>query len=107
MQLAADAGISGRHEGCSAPQNAIDAAAPGTTSLQLERALRNPGFEGRAHDANGSRGMVVGKYATAPPTPPDEPGAMTEQILESWSLSDLIAVPRLGRLLSAVQRAAG
>lgn len=106
MQLATDAGIDGRHDGCSAPQNAIDAAAPGTTSLQLERSLRNAGFEGRAHDANGSRG-VIDKYATAPPTPPDEPGAMTEQTLESWSLSDLIAVPRLGRLLSAVQRAAG
>lgn len=107
VELAVDAGISGRQNGCSVPQNAIDAAAPGTTSAQLERSLRNAGIEGRAHDANGSHGEGVGKYTTAPPTPPDEPGAMTEQTLERWSLSDLIGVPRLGRLLSAMQRAAG
>lgn len=107
MEWTAGAGISGRQERCPAPQNAPDAAAVHATSVKREGFLQRLGLEGSAHDANGASVGSVGEHTTAPPTPPDEPGAMTEQTLEPWSLSDLIGVPGLGRLLSAVQRAAG
>ena len=69
--------------------------------------MQRLGLEASAQGANGLSEGSGGDRTTAPPTPPDEPGAMTEQTLEPWSLSDLLGVPRLGRLLSAVQRTAG
>lgn len=107
MQLAAGVGISGRQEGRSAPPNARDAAAPRATGRQLEGFLQRLGLDASAQGANGHCEQGAADYTSAPPTPPDEPGAMTEQTLEWWSLSDVIGVPRLGRLRSVVQRVAG
>lgn len=108
MQLAASAGTSGRLGGSLASHNGIDVAAHRAARVDLERFLESCGREDAARrppevlDQGGGERRVV-----PPPTPPDAPAAMVVQALDSWSLTELVGVPRIGRLLGAVQRTSG
>lgn len=84
------------------PRNAADAAAPSTARADGESNVRSLGLEDQVREE-----IVGGKTAVPPSTPPDEPAAMSEQVLDAWSFTELAGVSGLGRLLSAVQRTAG
>lgn len=84
------------------PRKAVDATAPSTVRADREQGLRRIGLEGQAPGE-----IVGGETAVPPSTPPDEPAAMSEQVLDAWSLIELAGASGLGRLLSAVQRTPG
>lgn len=90
-------------------QNALDAAAPRPAPVELESTSKSGGTgdEARRPYAVTGQGGCDEPDVVPSPTPPDAPAAMVVQALDSWSLTELVGAPRIGRLLGAVQRPSG